>query len=345
MLENINPMLIFAVLGVVIVISLIIVLDPFGFKSRFTNAKERFDGLTSLNKKLFEQITPMATPNVADPSKYVPDIPQNSASLLNSLIFPEIKNIPSVTTPNEQPIAQSVAPPAAELVTEPAAELVTEPAAELVTEPAAEPVTSVETASSFQLPEMVAKVEETQPAILPSPTLPEQQNIQQAETEVKPFELPQIIATEPAVQEKPIELPSALTDLELPPTTQSTFNLPELVDTNVQTNVPENQSSIITSLEEQNKPVDVQAIVSNTPSENTPANAADLIKQQIEQPTIQSNGETTVTTTSIINGTGIVNINENVNSDNAVAGGELVNNGIMNQFTNTRIIGAYPLYR
>lgn len=324
MLENINPMLIFAVLGVVIVISLIIVLDPFGFKGRFTNVKERFDGLTSLNKKLFEQITPMATPNVADPAKYVPDIPQNSASLLNTLIFPEIKNIPSVTTPNEQPIAQPVAPPVAESV--------------------AEPVTSVETVSSFQLPEMVAKVEETQPAILPSPTLPEQQIAPQAETEVKPFELPQIIATEPAVQEKPIELPSALTDLELPPTTQSTFNLPELVDTNVQTNVPENQSSVITSLEEQNKLVDVQAIVSNTPSENTPANAADLIKQQIEQPTIQSNGETTVTTSSIINGTGIVNVNENVNNDNAIAGGELVNNGVMNQFTNTRVIGAFPLY-
>lgn len=333
MLENINPMLIFAVLGVVIVIGLVIVLDPFGFKGRFTNVKERFDGLTSLNKKLFEQITPMATPNVADPSKYVPDIPQNSASLLNTLIFPEIKNIPSVITPNEQPIAQPVVPPVAEPVTEP------------VAEPVAEPVTSVETVSSFQLPEMVAKVEETQPAILPSPTLPEQQITQQAETEVKPFELPQIIATEPAVQEKPIELPSALTDLELPPTTQSTFNLPELVDTNVQTNVPENQSSVITSLEEQNKPVDVQAIVSNTPSENTPANAADLIKQQIEQPTIQSNGETTVTTSSIINGTGIVNVNENVNNDNAVAGGELVNNGVMNQFTNTRVIGAFPLYR
>ena len=329
MLENINPMLIFAILGVVIVIAILVFFDPFGFKGRFTNVKERFDGLTSLNKKLFEQITPMATPNVADPNKYVSDIPQNSASLLNSLIFPEIKNIPLVTTPNEQPIAQPAVPPVAE------------PAVP----PVAEPVTSAETVSSFQLPEMVAIVEETQPAILPSPTLPEQQIAPQAETDVKPFELPQIIATEPAVQEKPIELPSALTDLELQPTTQSTFNLPELVDTNVQTIVPENQSSVITSLEEQNKPVDVQAIVSNTPSENTPANAADLIKQQIEQPTIQSNGETTVTTSSIINGTGIVNVNENVNNDNAVAGGELVNNGVMNQFTNTRVIGAFPLYR
>jgi hypothetical protein len=66
MLENINPMLIFAVLGVVIVIGLIIVLDPFGFRDRFTNMKERFDGLTALNQKIFETASPMATPNVVN---------------------------------------------------------------------------------------------------------------------------------------------------------------------------------------------------------------------------------------------------------------------------------------
>ena len=328
MLENVNPMLIIAIIGVVIVIALIVYLDPFGFRDRFTNVKERFDGITALNKKIFEQISPMATPNVADPNKSVPNIPSNSAKQLNSLIFPEINQL-------NAPVAQVVEQP------------IIQPTEEQIIQQTEQPVVT-----PFILPEMVVSTVDTEQVILPSPIMPElvaelvaepeTEPVETGPVETKPFELPPTISTEPVQPEgvieaplamKEFETPPAMKELEIPPTTQSTFELPKIINTDETQIVPQNETSVITSLEDQNKPVNVQSIVSEIPSENTPQNAADLIKQQIEQPVIQQ-AVPLVTTSSIVN----------INNDNSVAGGEVVG-GLVNQFTNSRILGAFPLYK
>ena len=281
MLENINPMLIIAIVGVVIVVGLIFYFKPFGIGA-FTNVKERFDGLTALNKKLFEQITPMDTPNVQKDNKIIPDIPSNSANILTNIIFPEL-NKPV----EEKPVEEKPAEP------------------------------------SFVLPEMVAPAEETQSVILPSPILAEVQIPETAEVaETKPFVLPSTILTEDQQTplEKPMEVPVEMKELEIPVEVQPSFELPSLINTNEQPIVPQNDTSLIASLEEQNKPVDVASIVSEIPSSDVPQNSAELIKQQIEQPVLQ---QTVATVSGVENG---------------------LSNGIVNQFKNTRILGAFPMH-
>jgi hypothetical protein len=307
MLENINPMLIFAVLGVVIVIGLIIVLDPFGFRDRFTNMKERFDGLTALNQKIFETASPMATPNVVNSNENVPNIKPNSANILNSIIFPEIKNPEPVAilTPNEQTSAEQTQ---------------------------AEQTQAEQTQAeqpSFTLPEMVLPKEETQDVILPSPTLVVS-NQNESDQVAAPFILPPTVVSDTTpMQEGTIEVPSEMKEIVQPTEEQSTFALPSLINTNEQTIVP--QSSVLTSLEEQNKPVDVKEIVSELPSQNIPQTTADLIKQQIAQPVIKQAEPSVTLPASELDA-------------NTVAGSEL-NNGLLNQFTNSRILGAFPLYK
>ena len=289
MLENISPMLIFVTLGVVIVICLVICVDPFGLSNKMKNTKEKFDGLTALNNKLFEKITHMATPNVADPNKYVPDIPQNSAQQLNDLIFPELKTMQSAL-PTEKPT-------------------------EKPTESTPVESTPVESTPSFVLPDMHAPVEEPQPILFLSPTIPEQQIVQT--TESKPFELPQTISTEPTLPTLPTLSPTLptlsptspsfdptveptlptisdlLKNLDTPVETQSTFTLPSIISMD---------DGPITSyapllLEDQPTLIDV--------------NASEMIKQLVA----------TTSSTST----------------------EVINNGVINGFSNSRIYGAFPL--
>jgi len=328
MLENVNPMLIFAILGVVIVIGLVIVLDPFGFKDRFTNVKERFDGLTSLNKKIFDTLTPMATPNVVNSNERVQNIKPNNANILNSIIFPEIKqlNTPAEQTPAEQtPAEQTPAEqkPAEQTPAEqtPAEQTPAEqtPAEQTPVEQTPVEQTPVEQ-TNFKLPEMVLPKEETQEVILPSPILAEPpQN--ESNQEPAPFILPPTVVSDiTSMQEGAIAVPPDMTEIVAPTEEQSTFALPSLINTNEQAILP--QSSVLTSLEEKNKPVDVKDIV----SENQPLTTADVIKQQIVQPVLKQDDQS-------------VTLPANELDANNVAGGQI------NQFKNARILGAFPLYK
>jgi hypothetical protein len=302
MLENTNPMLIFAILGVVVIIAVLVFFDPFGFKGQFTNTRERFDGLTELNKKIFEKSEPIATPNVADPMKPVPDIPSNSAQQLNTIIFPELTAITPTPNAPEQPVEQTP---------EQTPEQAPEQAPEQTPDQAPEQ-------PSFTLPDMVATTEETAPVILPSPNLPAVATSQES-TDTKSFELPPTILSDVAPKEPSIQVPTDMKEIETPSINQPSFELPSLINTNEQSIMP--QSSVLSSLEEQNKPVNVNEIVA--PNQ---MNTADLIKQQIAQPVITNiNSVTTLPA-----------------SENNVTG-DIMGNGVLNQFSNSRILGAFPL--
>lgn len=321
-----NTLLLIAlVIGVV----LLIYIDPFGFREKMKNTRERFDGLTTLNKKLFEQTIPMETPNVVDPNKYVADIPQNSAQQLNTIIFPELtaQQTATVVTPNA-----SVEPTPVE-----------------ETKP-------VETTSSqFELPAMIIPVaEQTDQAVLPQITVAEPVAEPVTVPTAEPasestFTLPPTIDTK--VQEQPAEiitLPAVMKDLAEPEPTTAPFVLPSIINTNEVPIIPQKENSVLTSLEEQNKPVDVQTVVLN----NQEQNAADLVQQQVAEPVPVQSAEkekptetlppviTPVTTASVVENTGIIN---NVLMNDSVAGGEV--GGVVNGFTNTRIYGAFPLRR
>jgi hypothetical protein len=352
-----NTLLLIAlVIGVV----LVIYIDPFGFREKMKNTRERFNGLTTLNKKLFEQTIPMETPNVVDPNKYVPDIPQNSAQQLNTIIFPELTAQPTATvvTPNASVVTPnaSVVTPNASVVT-PNASVVT-PNASVVTPNASVETTPVEetkpvetTSSQFELPAMIIPVaEQTDQAVLPQITVAEPVTVPTAEpASESTFTLPQTIDTN--IQEQPAEiitLPAAMKDLAEPEPTTAPFVLPSIINTNEVPIIPQNENSVLTSLEEQNKPVDVQTVVLN----NQEQNAADLVQQQVAEPVPVEGAEkekptetlppviTPVTTSSVVENTGIIN---NVLMNDSVAGGEV--GGVVNGFTNTRIYGAFPLRR
>lgn len=336
--ESINPVLILTILGVVIIIALVIYIDPFGFKNRFKNTQENFDGLTALNNKIFEKMSPMATPNVVNTNKLSPDIPQNSAAELNDIIFPKPDTIKTPNVVNTNQISQDIPNNSAnELNSIILPELV--PPVKKQVEKFSDYDEEVQTFSQyeneiiqdnihFELPELIENFEAQINEIHTQDNYITEQLEHFTENNPYEFDLPNIIGESDSIENnnKAIinKLDLIINKLDQTGVVEPTFDLPILIDKREKPILPTNKIA-----------------AASYRSENTPLKLLDTVAETIQNklrnvtrnepidPTVENTGALAET----------LNINANILAGAPVS----KNTGIVNTFTNTDVLSAFPL--
>lgn len=319
--ESINPVLILTILGIVVVLALAVYIDPFGFRDHFKNTQENFDGLTALNNKIFEKMSPMATPNVVNANILSPDIPQNSANELNSIIFPGPDTMKTPNVVNTDKLSKDIQNNSANelnnIIFPDLEDLVT------MTKPAVKAEKQPETFTNY--------INEVDESIFSIPPLTDslynidEQNYIPNENNFQSFELHNNITNTENVYEPFADTTNEMVnELKQTGTVESSFELPTIIYDTVKPILPQNRV-FMSSLQSQSQPFKLADT------------AAETIQNELNNVTPNGEVDKKVQNTGALYNT--LNINANV-----LAGAQVSKNtGIVNTFTNLDVLSAFPL--